>query len=82
VIHHWHVLSGKLTHTLHEENGNNIYALDFSNDGRVFAAAGSDTKLYIYDEQTKQMIHVMIEGSGHHPGHANRVFAVKFHPRD
>lgn len=48
------MLSGKCTHTLHEENGNNIYALDFTQDGRIFAAAGSDTKLYIYDEQTKQ----------------------------
>jgi COMPASS component SWD3 len=74
--------SGKCTHTIKEEHDNDLYALDFSPDGRLFAVAGLDTKVYIYDEQTKAKLHVMTEGPGHHPGHSNRVFAVKFHPTD
>ena len=82
VIHHWHVQSGKCTHTIKEDNDNNLYALDFTQDGRLFATAGSDTRVSIYDEMTKQKIHVMAEGPGHHVGHSNRVFTVKFHPQD
>jgi WD40 repeat protein len=82
VIHHWHVQSGKCIHTLKEDNDNNVFALDFSIDGKLFAAAGSDTRVYIYDEQTKQRIHIMTQGAGHLPGHANRVFTLKFHPQD
>jgi WD40 repeat protein len=45
--------SGKCTNTIKEDNDNNLFALDFTNDGRFFAAAGSDRHVYIYDEQTK-----------------------------
>lgn len=69
-------------HSLKEDNDNNLYAVDYSLDGRIFAVAGSDTHVYIYDEATREKIHVMQEGPGHHPGHANRIFALKFHPQD
>ena len=53
MIQHWHVSSGKCSHTMKEEGDNNLYALDFSADGRTFAVAGSDTYVYTYDEITK-----------------------------
>lgn len=82
VIHHWHVQSGKCIHTLKEDNDNNVFALEYSHDGKVFAAAGSDTRVYIYDEHTKQRVNIMAPRLLHLPGHANRVFTLKFHPQD
>ena len=57
VVQHWHVNTGKCQHTIKEDNGNNLYALDFAPDGRTFAVAGSDTYVYVYDEITKQRLH-------------------------
>lgn len=49
-------------HTLKEDNGNMVYALDYAHDGLQFAVAGSDRKVYIYDETTKKLMHAMTEG--------------------
>ena len=80
LIQHWHASSGKCSHSLKEENDNNIYALDFTPDGRTFAVAGSDTYVYTYDEITKQLTNTMKIGGKNFPGHSNRIFVVKFHP--
>jgi COMPASS component SWD3 len=52
-IQHWHLNSGKCLHHIKEDNDNNLYTLDFTNDGKYFAVAGSDTKVYVYDESTR-----------------------------
>ena len=65
-----------------EENDNNLYAVDFAKDGRTFAVGGSDTVVYVYDEITKQKVLEMHEGGKNLPGHASRIFCVKYHPQD
>ena len=80
LIQHWHVASGKLANTIKEDT--NLYALDFSHDGGIFAAAGSDKHVHIYDEATHKKVHTMLEDASLHPGHSNRIFALKFHPQD
>jgi WD40 repeat protein len=72
--------SSKCLHTIKEEGDNNLYALDFSIDGKQFAVGGSDTHVYVYDEATKQRTLDMKVGGKNLPGHANRIFVVKFHP--
>lgn len=81
-IQHWHLNSGKSLHTMKEDNDNNLYALDFTLDGRMFAAAGQDTIVYVYDEQTKQKVVEMKVGGKNLPGHSSRIFALKFHNND
>ncbi len=51
-------------------------------DGKMFAAAGMDTIVYVYDEQTKQKVVEMKVGGKNLPGHSNRIFALKFHNQD
>lgn len=80
LIQHWHVSSGKCLHSMKDVPDNNLYALDFKADGTQFAVAGLDTIVYVYDEQTKHRILEMKVGGKNLPGHASRVFAVKFHP--
>lgn len=82
VIQHWAINSSKCMHTIKEESDNNLYALDFAPDGKVFAVGGSDTKVYVYDEITKQLIVDMKVGGKNLPGHSNRIFSVKFNPND
>ena len=79
-INHWHVGSGKAVHTIKEPSGTALNALDYAADGRVFAVAGSDAHVYLYDELTKKRITELNAGGGSLPGHSNRVFALKFHP--
>jgi WD40 repeat protein len=49
-VRHWHVTSGKCVHTINEE-GNQVYAVDYSPDAEKFATAGKDVKVgYITHE--------------------------------
>ena len=82
VVQHWHATSGKLLHSIVEE-GNQAYAIDFSNDGKLFATAGRDFHVRIYDETSKTLVSTMMGGNGFTTaGHTNRIFALKFHPTD
>jgi len=79
---HWHVTSGKCLHTIHDED-NQLYCVDYRNDGAVFATAGKDKTVRIYDEATKSLAHSMSGGSANvTAGHSNRVFSLKFNPDD
>lgn len=81
-VKHWHVTSEKCVHTINEE-GNQIYAVDYRNDAEQFATGGKDYHVRVYDEKTKQLVVVLSGGlSDASAGHANRVFSIKFHPRD
>ncbi|KAK2572589.1 COMPASS-like H3K4 histone methylase component WDR5A [Acropora cervicornis] len=75
---------------------NEICALDFSHDGRIFATAGKDRKIRVYDAGTLQ-IKQTFGGTDHieltqqvfiiyvfspEAGHGSKVFALRFHPFD
>lgn len=76
-ISQWHAGSGKIIHQIIEKN-NQILALDYNNSGNVFASAGKDFKIRIYDETTKNLTLTFNESSWQSPGHSNRIFALKF----
>jgi len=61
-----------------EEKDNPLMCMDFNPDGSMFATAGNDRLVRLYDDNMKTMVHVMKPGLKH-PGHANRVFALCFH---
>lgn len=79
---HYHVTSLKRFHVI-TETENEVYALDYLNDGSKFATAGKDYTVRIYDEATKTQTSALCGGWGKNfCGHSNRVFSVKFHPDD
>lgn len=57
---------------------NQIFALDYYEDGTMFASAGKDTKIRIYDEETKNIKGILQGVQWQSPGHNNRIFSVKF----
>ena len=60
------------------ETDNQIFAMDYAQDGRYFATAGKDNTIRIYDEETKKTSHSLKGELRHKTGHNNRIFAVKF----
>eukprot|EP01112_Ceratiomyxa_fruticulosa_P009677 TRINITY_DN2535_c0_g2_i1.p1 TRINITY_DN2535_c0_g2~~TRINITY_DN2535_c0_g2_i1.p1 ORF type:complete len:428 (-),score=71.16 TRINITY_DN2535_c0_g2_i1:9-1292(-) len=81
-IRHWHVTSNKCINTLNED-GNQIYCVDYRFDGDLFATAGKDFKVRVYDENKKALLSTLSGGHGDvTAGHASRVFSLKFHPTD
>lgn len=84
-VQHWHMTSGKCLHSM-EDAQNQVYALDYNDEGSQFVTAGKDTAVRIYDEATKTLV-LSMQGSGtysvHGPsGHSNRIFSCKFVPGD
>mmetsp|Transcript_13885 Transcript_13885/g.17995 ORF Transcript_13885/g.17995 Transcript_13885/m.17995 type:complete len:361 (+) Transcript_13885:82-1164(+) len=84
-IQHWHVTSGKCLHTI-EEKDNQVFALDYQRDGLVFATAGKEPVIRLYDEATKAETCLMKGTAGYSStqssGHSNRIFSLKFSPDD
>jgi len=77
-IKQWHSTSQRCMHTINEE-GNQVYAIDYVSDGSRFASGGRDCSVRVYDEATKNC--VLSLGSSFDRqavGHSNRIFAVKF----
>lgn len=76
-----------------DEAHNEISALDFSHDGKIFATAGKDRNIRVYDTSTLQL-KLTFGGTGHldstkdedvfapEGGHGRKVFALRFHPFD
>jgi COMPASS component SWD3 len=62
---------------IHQPN-NAVNCLDYNETGKLFATAGTDRMIYIYDEATKKKLTVMAPAEENHPGHSNRIFSVKF----
>jgi len=82
VVQHWHITSGRCLHTVQEKE-NQVYAVDYRNDGKIFATSGKDRCVRVYDEATKSLINKMSGGTGSKTaGHSNRVFTLKFLPHD
>lgn len=56
--------------------------MDYAHSGKIFATAGKDNIIRIYDEETKN-ISVQLKGiKWHTHGHSNRIQALKFMPDD
>jgi COMPASS component SWD3 len=58
---HWHITSQRCMHTI-TEPGNQLYCVDYRKDGTVFATAGKDRTVRVYDEATKAIITEMSSG--------------------
>ena len=82
-VQHWHMTSGKCLHSL-EDEGNQVYSLDYNEEGSQFVTAGKDTSVRVYDEATKTPLVCMKGGMTFSvlatPGHSNRIFSCKFVP--
>lgn len=81
-VFHWHVTSGKCISRVTEVD-NQVFCADYRNDGLVFATAGKQTCVRVYDEGTRTVTSTLHGGvAGVTPGHSNRIFSVKFDPND
>lgn len=79
---HVHVGTRKVLATLHEA-GNKINALDVQAGGKLFATAGTDCAVRVYDEATGAKTHTLDHGDGvTAAGHSNHVFSVVFKEDD
>ncbi|EEY62684.1 uncharacterized protein PITG_14466 [Phytophthora infestans T30-4] len=81
-VEHWHITSGKCLNAI-TNTQNQLYALDYREDGALFATGGKDHGIRVYDEATKAEVACMDSGHGTlTAGHSNRVFSIKFAPED
>lgn len=62
------------------EENHSILSLDINQDGSKFATAGKDFHVRVYDDDTKSIEIDFLPADWNQPGHANRVFALKFLP--
>ncbi|EAY01840.1 hypothetical protein TVAG_002950 [Trichomonas vaginalis G3] len=80
VIKEWNSRSPKNIWTYTEE-GNQLYALDIHKAGQIFATAGSDSVVRVYDDKTKQCIHSYARAKYDFTspsGHSDRAYCVHF----
>jgi len=57
-------------------------ALDYNSDGSLFASGGKDCTVRIYDEVSLEPVIIFEPGMYSKSGHANRIFSVKFLPKN
>lgn len=65
-----------------KEEDNYIFAIDYNPKGTLFATAGKDCIVRVYDEETKVVKHQLEGVTWHKPGHNNRLFGLRFSPDD
>ncbi len=53
--------------------------LDYISDGGLFAAAGNDKNVKLYDDQMKVKIYTKKSGDFNHPNHSNKFLSVCSH---
>ncbi|KAM9315665.1 GATOR2 complex protein WDR24-like [Gastrophryne carolinensis] len=75
-------------HSLKEPE-NEIHALDYNKDGSVFATAGKDRNIRLYDSHTNEIVNTMVapdflngDDLSLTSGHTRRIFALRFHPSE
>ena len=91
----WDLSTKKMLKTLQETSGvdedgnpskgvNQIYALEYSHEGSIFATGGHDKVVRCYDEETKRLYAKFECGQNEdgRPGHSNRVYSLRFHPTE
>ncbi|XP_068136081.1 uncharacterized WD repeat-containing protein alr2800-like [Hyperolius riggenbachi] len=71
------------------EPENEIHALDYSMDGSVFATAGKDRHIRLYDSHTNEVLNILRapdflidDELSLTSGHTRRIFALRFHPSE
>lgn len=80
-VHKWDVRNKKVLCHVPEDAG--VYAVEYSPCGKVFATAGEDHKIRIYDDQDSRFMCMLGGGvSRGKIGHSNRIYALKFWPND
>ena len=55
-IKHWHLNTGRCFHSVkvdYEDPTSQLYTVEYNKEGSLFAAAGNDKYVHIYDENTK-----------------------------
>ena len=57
-------------------------ALDYTNELQKICTGGKDCALRIYDDASKRLVRTYEKGSWYTPGHSNRIFSIKFMPKD
>jgi len=55
-VQYWHASTGKCIFKINSENGQSLQCMDLSVDNRFLAVSGTDYKVYIYDEATRELI--------------------------
>lgn len=81
-VSQWHMSSSTCLFSIKEED-NQIYAVDYSGgNGDYFATAGSDSKVRVYDNNSRQLLHTLQAGGRGTTGHSARVYSVKYRPGD
>mmetsp|Transcript_25136 Transcript_25136/g.65248 ORF Transcript_25136/g.65248 Transcript_25136/m.65248 type:complete len:317 (+) Transcript_25136:614-1564(+) len=86
-ILHYHATSGRVMSVLKEAD-NQVYALATCPTQPMFASAGVDRNLRLYDEGKQAVAATMASGGGgavtteSHTGHSNSVYALRWAPED
>ena len=84
IIREWTTKNSTFRWTTQEVD-NQIYALDFQHTGSIFASAGRDCKVRIYDFSTKKIVQELSRNEFDLEttrGHCNRIYSLKFNPED
>jgi WD40 repeat protein len=79
IIREWSTRNPAINWTVTEAS-NQIFSLDISHHSAIFATAGLDKTIRIYDYATQQIQGTLQGEEG--SGHTNRVFSLVFHPAD
>jgi WD40 repeat protein len=78
---HWHFVTGQLLSTIKLESDVGANVVKYSPTGHIFAAAGSESRISIYDGHTQKFKYHLCSGKGDETaGHSNRIFALSFSP--
>lgn len=78
----WHAYSGKCIMHLKDPNNSDLYCIDYNQDGSLIAVGGKDCEIKLYDDATKSLTSSLKGTTSTYPGHANRIFSVKFSGED
>ena len=86
-VTHWHMMSQTCLYSIQEVQDPpgeaQTYSCDYAPDGESFATGGRDGKVRVYDESTKALSATLHAGKDKGTtGHSNRVYSVKYNPRD
>mmetsp|Transcript_20986 Transcript_20986/g.45383 ORF Transcript_20986/g.45383 Transcript_20986/m.45383 type:complete len:447 (+) Transcript_20986:146-1486(+) len=80
-VRQWHVTSKRLLQTWGDPQvTGQLYCVDYASDGSKAAAAGQHPTIFVCDEETKAVTEMTGGDSLTTPGHASRIFAIRFPP--
>ena len=65
-----------------QELDTNTYTCDFACDGSVFATAGKDAVVRVYDTETRKLLGTYSKGKDVDPCHTSRIYSLIFEKKD